>query len=963
MRVKVMFVWLMAMAIGLILSCSKDDVSPEPEVKLSPLSFDISKKDLGHDFSEIQWTPSLILDKSKVVYDVYIEEELKGKDLETLSYRFEDLKALTTYNIEVIAKSIHKTQLVASYSFTTQDTPSPGTIVLKKKDVSTDKISVSWENSNSTQKLKYDIYLDDVLKAEDLDVNTYTFSDLEGEKVYKIKLVAKNEFDKTVESTLVLKTNDYAEPSDFTFKENDLSFNSAKIKWSGAESEKLTYTVLLDGTEKAKDLTVLDYEFTELKEKTPYTASVKAINEYGKIKEKQISFTTLEAGGPADFKISAENITITTALIRWETTGDKSEKLKYKIYVNNDFKADAQGDGQYLATKLEHGKVHTVKIEAKNIHEKILTKKFEFTTETISLSDFNLNSWDVKPTSAVLTWTKSVATDGSKVTYDVYHPNGARVKGGLEETEYQLTNLTPGKSFTYRVEVVSNDPNIRSVSKTVTFKTTNHEIPGDFELSLGEMKKTEARINWTNSELPSGGKITYEVYLDNDPYSYDASGNAFVFKNLDAGTPHTAKVIAKSTNNTKNVQTISFTTNTEPVPELTLNIVKRETRLVELTWSSSGTPSSDRYELFLDGKTVKSGAFKTHTFKDLKSSTTYKVKVIGTRNGKSYEKEVDITTKAYAAAVDWTIEVSHATFNNVQVNLADFKTKNPNYDLSHMTFEAILNGEGSNWGKGITSKNLTLLKAETTYNLNLKIKHADGSLASEKSISFTTPADKAPVWKGDLKIKQTGFSFLELENNFATDPEGGSLKYRYYVNGVMKNPNTSASSAPKQVRLKLGLLERRVNSNNKPILLSHLISNKEYTFYIIAIDPSGKETKSNVVKFTTGPDAKKVFEVRAAIDPSVKHVGPYWMKMGEKASIKEIRVKWVIDGKLLGGRGESVHPSKLVEKGNQHSLDLDYSHFLKVKPEAKISFSISIEWIDKEAFIGKSESNTIVITE
>lgn len=258
--------------------------------------------------------------------------------------------------------------------------------------MSTDKISVLWENSDPTQKLKYAIYLDDVLKAENLDVTTYTFSDLEGEKVYKIKLVAKNEFDKTVESTLVLKTNDYAEPSDFTLTEDNVSFNTAKIKWSGAESEKLTYTILLDGAEKAKDLTVLEYEFTELKEKTPYTASVKAINEYGKIKEKQISFTTPEAGGPADFKISAENITITTALIRWETTGDKSEKLKYKIYVNNDFKADAQGDGQYLATKLEHGKVHTVKIEAKNSHEKILTKKFEFTTETISLSDFNLNS-------------------------------------------------------------------------------------------------------------------------------------------------------------------------------------------------------------------------------------------------------------------------------------------------------------------------------------------------------------------------------------------------------------------------------------------------------------------------------------------------------------------------------------------------------------------------------------------
>jgi len=366
MRVKLMFVWLMITTIGLVLSCSKDESSPEPEIKLNPFSFDVSMKDLGYDFVEIQWTASLISDKSKIVYDVYIEGELKGTDLENLRYRFKDLEAVTTYNVEVIAKSIYNTQVAASYSFTTQDTPNPAAISLTKDELSSDQIKVSWVNSDAAQKLTYAIYLNDVLKEEDLDGNEYTFTELVGNKLYRIKLIGKNEFDKTVESILELTTSDYSDPNDFSLSIESLELDGAKIIWSGSESEELTYRVLLNAIEQANDLEVLAFEFKSLVHNTPYTATVEAKNEHGKVKTKLVEFTTLDADGPADFKIFVENISHESALVRWETTGDKNETLSYRVFVNGFFKGEASNDNQLVLDRLDANKLHKLRIEAKN---------------------------------------------------------------------------------------------------------------------------------------------------------------------------------------------------------------------------------------------------------------------------------------------------------------------------------------------------------------------------------------------------------------------------------------------------------------------------------------------------------------------------------------------------------------------------------------------------------------------
>jgi len=959
MRVKLMFVWLIIASIALVLSCSKDETNPEPEIELEPSSFEISAKTVGYNFADIQWTASLISDKSKIVYDIYLNDELKAKDLETLNYRFEQLEPQTTYKLEVIAKSEYETQVVVSYSLTTIDTPSPDAIILKLEELLTDKITISWVNPDPAQNLTYAIYLDDVLKAENLDVNAYTFTELLGNKLYRIKLIAKNEFDKTVESTLELTTNDYADPSDFNLSVESVTGDGGKIVWSASESEDLTYRILLDGAEQAKELKVLDFEFKSLSLNTRYVATVEAMNKHGKIKRKTVEFTTLEAEGPADFKIFIENVTHESALVRWETTGDKNVTLSYKVTVNGFLKGEALNDNQLVLDRLQADKLYQLRIEAKNAYSKTLEKTTEFTTLAAPvLSDFTISSQEIKQTSALLSWTECVASDGSKVTYDVYYSSGSIAKRGLEERQFLADRLHAGQTYEYKVEARSESV-VFPLAQSVTFTTENYEVPGDFELSVKDITRSQAKVSWTHSELPSGGAIAYEAYLNGIVYTYDAGGNAYIFKNLKAGTSYTARIVAKSENNTENEQFINFSTEEEAVPELSLDVANVGVRSFELNWNLTESPSYDSYELFLNGESIKSAYFKTYTFRELQSNTNYKVKVLAKRGGKTYQKEIDVKTPTYPEALDFDIDITQTSFNHIEFDLNDFHAKNSDQfeDFNNMTFEAYLNGVKEDWGRGVRSKILTKLNEETHYDFQLIIRHADGSIALEKRTDFTTLANQTPIWNTDLEIKKTGFSFLELENNFASDMDASQLSYTYYVNGTALQSNTRYLGNMRGN----GQIDRGVNTRNESILLTHLESDTEYTFFIEAKDPLGKVGRSNTIKFRTSIDAIPEFNILAAIDRNLKNVGPRWPKMGEITSMKEIRINWVIDGVKMP-RGQYIAPSKVIEIGNDHSLVLDYSPFLIENPNASLSFTVFIEWIDKEA-ADDSESKLIVIQE
>lgn len=92
----------------------------------------------------------------------------------------------------------------------------------------------------------------------------------------------------------------------------------------------------------------------------------------------------------------------------------------------------------------------------------------------------NLNALNTTTNSTTLGWTPSY--DNSNIVfYEVYNDSDPAPIGTLSNSEYQLTNLTPDKEYTYLVQAIDNNGN-RSEKSEILFKTESEKLE-DFELS------------------------------------------------------------------------------------------------------------------------------------------------------------------------------------------------------------------------------------------------------------------------------------------------------------------------------------------------------------------------------------------------------------------------------------------------------------------------------------------------
>ncbi len=95
-------------------------------------------------------------------------------------------------------------------------------------------------------------------------------------------------------------------PSDFelTVAEGDITHRSATISWTVStdpDGTAVTYSVFLDGTEKASGLNVRDLLIDGLEESSPYRVEVVAMDGQGETNRATASFSTNEA--PISFSI------------------------------------------------------------------------------------------------------------------------------------------------------------------------------------------------------------------------------------------------------------------------------------------------------------------------------------------------------------------------------------------------------------------------------------------------------------------------------------------------------------------------------------------------------------------------------------------------------------------------------------------------------------------------------------
>ena len=92
--------------ISLISACSKEK---SDQIKLNPQRFQIFLSENSSSKSGLMWEESNIADKSKLLYDVFLNGKLQQKDRSLKKITFENLEENVEYSAKIIAKSIYKT--------------------------------------------------------------------------------------------------------------------------------------------------------------------------------------------------------------------------------------------------------------------------------------------------------------------------------------------------------------------------------------------------------------------------------------------------------------------------------------------------------------------------------------------------------------------------------------------------------------------------------------------------------------------------------------------------------------------------------------------------------------------------------------------------------------------------------------------------------------------------------------
>jgi len=921
MKVKLFIISLLFVLFG----CGDKQADTIEQLVFNPTSFNVELMRCDYFDAEIKWSESTIEDNSELMYDVYLNGEVQVEDFDGLTYSFEGLEEGTEYNVKVVVRSKYETYKETEFSFTTKTTPFPNAIVLKSESVSPEEIVVSWTDSEVDGSLKYDIFLNGELKASDVEVNTYTFSELNVLTKYTIKLFAKNMYGKSSEKSIEVTTIDYPAPDTFVLSVDDVTFNNANISWTTGEGEVCTYKILLNHEVKAESVEGLSYTFNDLKEGTNYLVTVIATNEYGKAVEQTIEFNTKVDDTPADFTISFSDISRTSVRVNWMTIGESDGSVLYDVFVDGFLRGQKIAGNTFVVDDLDAGTEYVVKVVVTNYANKTLAHEKVFTTkEKAVLSDFVVTANNITQTSVLLKWTECVASDGQGIVYTVFHPNGARVKAGGNYLECGVDALEANSSYVYKVEARSDDNSMLMV-KTVTFETLAYDKPSDFEILISDIAQNSAKVTWTDSTLPTGGDVAYVLKVDGQSRVFE--NNEYIIENLQPSTSHVVEVVARSPHGIVTTKTKSFKTLPPKVYSMHVDATEINPRSFRIEWNYEDNPDIKYYDVFFEGQFKdRYNSAASLLFDNLVSKTDYVVKVIAVgRFEDKYEKEIVVRTSAYPEVLDFNIEIENQeNYRSQSVNVFDFNDKNTGIisDIENVTSEFYLDGEF----KGVVkSSDFTFvdLKPLTTYACRVVLKYPDGSFAFEKSVDFTTCDNVLPVWNGDLNIEKVGFGYVEFSNISASDLES-DVTYAYYVNGEKRSGYVTIKNT---------------------IVISGIDSDVESEAYIVAEDKVGGKTKTNTVVFKTSLAAPLSFEAQVEKVGDVYRVK--WDKMGDIGSVKGINCKIIING--VDVRSVYIGDySDVKMEGDKFYFEYDFNPLFTIFNTEVFNFIVSIEWVSNE---------------
>lgn len=383
-----------------------------------------------------------------------------------------------------------------------------------------------------------------------------------------------------------------------------------------------------------------------------------------------------------------------------------------------------------------------------------------------------LTASGVSQTSLTLTWTASTDTGGSGLAgYLIYRDvSGSDVEIGFSTTTtFNVTGLTAGTTYTFRVKALDNAGNISSaasisVSTTAAVDTTAPTDPTSFTST--SVTTTTLTLTWAASTDTQSGVKGYHVYqvisgVDTEltVAGSPTTGTTWNVTGLTAGTSYTFKVEAEDNSGNRSnkvshtVSTTAAGDTTPPTVPTNLATGTITATTIPLTWTASTdnvAVANYRVVKVVGGANVLVGTptGTSFTVSDLTASTEYTLRVRA--------EDTSGNASAFTSITASTIAATDTTAPSAPTNLAASSITQTTLTLgwTASTDDVAVTGytvseftTGTGYGTTTsTSMNITGLTAGTSYVFLVAAFDAAGNTSSVASLAVSTasPATSGP---------------------------------------------------------------------------------------------------------------------------------------------------------------------------------------------------------------------------
>ena len=460
-------------------------------------------------------------------YDVYVDGVLYKSDLEGTSIVIEKLNANTTYAIKVVAKDVDhyasdaapldaatdKAKLAVPTNFAVDGKPTDSSVALK------------WDAV--TGATSYDVYVGDVLYAENVADTSITVSELKANTAYSFSVVAKDgdHYASDKADAIEAKTDKakLAQPDNITV----VSFTSRKatITWDNVDGAT-SYTVSYGYNGKSRSRTVSKPTVTlmglDSDSEVVVEVVAKADGYYNSDSVKSATFLT-KLPEPSYFDTTGG--TPTTLSFEWDevvgatkyvlTATDASGKVLAKRECS-DLSATLEGlpaNTSCTVTLVAHTTVN----DSDPATITIKTEAYPSLGNIIGLTLVG------KPTTntATIKWDAVANADSYVVSYML---DGVKQEFSTDKTEYVVEGLKPGSTYSINV-VAKGDERSDSDPASINVATEKTKLGTPIVSQTGDEAVNSARISWEAVPGADGYYVLYDSdrFVTSDTY-YDFEG-------------------------------------------------------------------------------------------------------------------------------------------------------------------------------------------------------------------------------------------------------------------------------------------------------------------------------------------------------------------------------------------------------------------------------------------------------